>query len=102
MRSFFGELKKRRVYRTAIAYVVAASAFIQISGSVLPTFHVADWIQQFVLIVLALGFPVALVLAYIFEFSEGELRRTHSPGGHHSFENRRRILVLAFVGLAFA
>ena len=102
MRSFFGELKKRRVYRAAIAYVVAASAFVQISSSVLPTFHVADWIQQFVLVVLALGFPVALVLSYIFEFTDGELRRTVSNGGHRSVENRRRIFILAFVGLAFA
>ncbi len=102
MRSFFSELKKRRVYRAAIAYVVAASAFVQISSSVLPTFHVPDWIQQFVLVVLALGFPVALVLSYIFEFTDGELRRTVSIGGHRSGENRRRILILAFVGLAFA
>ncbi|MEP6955650.1 MAG: hypothetical protein ABI883_02405 [Chthoniobacterales bacterium] len=102
MRAFLGELRKRRVYRAAIAYILGASALIQVTGTVLPTFHVADWIQQFLLVLLALGFPVALVLAFIFEWEEGEIRVTAGHGTGGARATRRRIWILAVVGLLFA
>ncbi len=102
MKSFSQELKNRRVYRTAIGYAVAASAVVQLAGTVLPAFHAADWIQQVLVVLLALGFPVALVFAWVFEVQGGAITRTRALGGSRSLANRRRLWMLATVGLAVA
>jgi|GEM_PF-2822008 len=67
MKTFFQELKNRRVYRVAIAYVVAGSAIVQVAGTVLPIFHAPDWVQQVFVVLIAIGFPMALVLAWSFD-----------------------------------
>lgn len=100
MKVFFEELKKRRVYRAAIAYAVAASAIVQVAGTALPAFHVRDWVQQVLLLLLALGFPAALVLSWVFEINDGAIRRTPTRGGSGS--NRLRLWILAATGLFFA
>ena len=79
MRGFFRELKKRRVYRAAIAYGIAASAFVQIGGTVLTIFGTPIWLQQLFLVLIALGFPVVLMLAWAFELTPEGLERTRSP-----------------------
>jgi serine/threonine-protein kinase len=79
MRGFFRELKKRRVYRAAIAYGLAASAFVQIGGTVLTIFGTPLWLQQLLLVLIALGFPVVLMLAWAFELTPEGLERTRSP-----------------------
>lgn len=100
MRTFFQELKKRRVYRTAIAYAVAGSAAVQVTGTVLPIFHAPHWVLQVFVVLTALGFPVALVLAWIFEVKGGAIKRTHTVG--RPVGNRRRLAVLAVLGLLIA
>ncbi len=102
MKTFFEELKKRRVYRVAIAYAVAASAIVQVAGTALPAFHVRDWVQQVLLVLLALGFPPALVLSWVFEVKDGAIRRTPTRGGSRSPANRRRLWILGLAGLASA
>ena len=79
MRGFFRELKKRRVYRAAITYGIAASAFVQIGGTVLAIFGTPLWLQQLLLVLIALGFPVVLMLAWAFELTPEGLERTRSP-----------------------
>jgi len=81
MKSFFRELKQRRVYRTAIAYGIGASALVQIGGTVLSIFRTPTWVQQIFVVMIALGFPVALMLAWAFELTTAGLERTHSPRG---------------------
>ena len=95
MAGFFEELKNRRVYRVALAYGVAASALVQIGGTVLPIFHAPEWAQQLFVALLALGFPLTLVLAWAFDITSSGIQRTVSPVSHH---NRRRIWVLALAG----
>jgi serine/threonine-protein kinase len=101
MGTFFQELRQRRVYRVAIAYVVAASATVQVVGTVLPFFHTPDWIGQLLAVLLALGFPVALVLGWVFEISGGGVRRTATPSGNSSLDYPR-ITTLAITGLLVA
>ena len=67
MKTFFQELKERRVYRVAIVYGVVASGAVQLAGTVLPAFNAPVWTQQVFLVALALGFPVALILAWAFD-----------------------------------
>src|SRR5262245_38489102 len=101
MKSFFDELKQRRVYRVAIGYIIAASATVQVFGTVLPIFHATDWVQQLFVALVALGFPVALVLGWAFEIQPGGLKRTLIAGGNPSTDFRR-MTVLATTGLLLA
>jgi hypothetical protein len=99
MAGFFEELKHRRVYRVALAYVVAASALVQIGGTVLPIFHAPDWTQQLFVALLALGFPIGLVLAWAFDITSTGIQRTVSPVANL---NRRRVWALALAGTLIA
>ncbi len=100
MRGFFRELKHRRVYRVAIAYGVAASGLVQIGGTILPIFSAATWVQQVFVVLVAVGFPFALVLAWAFDLTTSGIQRTPNRSGHVS--HRRQIWALAGVGTAIA
>jgi TolB-like protein/Flp pilus assembly protein TadD len=89
---FFYELQRRHVVRVAIAYAVAAWVLLQLASIVFPTFGAPDWVLKVVIALLALGFPIALILAWAFEMTPVGIRRTepaHSPDarppelGHH-------------------
>src|SRR5438094_10133315 len=97
MKTFFEELKHRRVYRVALAYVVAGSAVVQVAGTVLPMFHARDWVQQTFVVLIAFGFPLALVLAWCFELEGGTIKRT--GGDSRAVASSRRVWILGGVGL---
>src|SRR5450432_668700 len=101
MRGFFRELKHRRVYRVALAYGVGASALVQVGGTILPIFHAAEWVQQLFVVLIAVGFPSALVLAWAFDITKSGIQRTPDVSGLR-VSSRRQIWVLAFVGTAIA
>jgi TolB-like protein/Tfp pilus assembly protein PilF len=73
---FFAELKRRNVYRVAVAYIVAAWVFIQAIYIILPTFSAPAWLMQALVSLVALGFPAALVLAWAFEITSEGVKRT--------------------------
>jgi TolB-like protein/Tfp pilus assembly protein PilF len=75
-RNFFSELKRRNVYKVAVAYAVVGWLVIQISSTVLPTFHAPEWVVQTLVVLVALGFPIALVLAWAFEATPEGIKRT--------------------------
>jgi TolB-like protein/Flp pilus assembly protein TadD len=75
-RSFFGELKRRKVYRAAIAYGVVSWLVAQIATQVFPFLGIPDWVIRVVIVLLVLGFPVALVLSWAFDWSFEGLKRT--------------------------
>jgi TolB-like protein/Tfp pilus assembly protein PilF len=101
MRGFFRELKHRQVYRVALAYGVVASGLVQIGGTILPIFHVAEWVQQSFVVLIAIGFPFALVLAWAFDITSSGIERAPSVTGLH-VTSRRQVWVLALVGTAIA
>ena len=70
MRGFLRELKQRRVYRVALAYGVVASGLVQIGGTILPIFGAPPWVQQVFVVLVAAGFPFALVLAWAFDITQ--------------------------------
>ena len=74
--NFFSELKRRNVYKVAVAYGVVGWLVIQISSTVLPTFHAPEWVVQTLVVLVALGFPIALVLAWAFEATPEGIQRT--------------------------
>ena len=67
--NFFTELKQRNVYQVAAAYVVVAWLLIQAASIVLPTFEAPSWTMKVLLVALALGFPIAAILAWPFEIT---------------------------------
>ncbi len=87
--SFFSELKRRNVYKVAVAYAVVGWLVIQISSTVLPTFHAPEWVVQTLMVIVAIGFPIALVIAWAFEATPEGIKRTEAAdaanqhsGGH--------------------
>src|SRR5438045_3841694 len=73
--NFLSELKRRNVYKVAIAYAVVGWLVIQVSSTVLPTFHAPEWVVQTLVMLVALGFPIALVIAWAFELTPEGLKR---------------------------
>jgi TolB-like protein/Tfp pilus assembly protein PilF len=76
MNNFFAELKRRNVYKVAVAYAVVAWLLIQGASIILPTFEAPQWILKVVIFVLIIGFPVALIFAWAFELTPEGLKRT--------------------------
>jgi len=64
MSSFLSQLKQRRVYRVAFGYAIAAWLAVQIAATVLPAFHAPEFVLPVLIVLLGVGFPVALVLAW--------------------------------------
>ena len=75
-RGFVYELRRRHVVRAAIAYAVVAWVVLQLASIVFPAFGAPDWVLKVVIAVLALGFPIALVLAWAYELTPDGIRRT--------------------------
>src|SRR3954454_6237630 len=74
--NFFAELKRRKVYRVAIGYAVVAWLLIQVATQVFPFLDVPNWAIRLVILFLALGFPIALVLAWAFDITPQGVKRT--------------------------
>src|SRR5262249_51097236 len=102
MNSFFRELKQRKVYRVALGYAVVAWLVVQISATVMPAYHAPEWILPIFITAVALGFPVALVLAWAFELKGGVIEKAPESTGRLAAANKRRVGLLAAVGLVFS
>ncbi len=110
MKSFFAELKRRKVHRVAIAYAVAAWLLIQIATQVFPFFEIPNWAVRLVVLLLVLGFPIALTLSWIFDLTPQGIRRTEEsdrslaalPVGPVAIRNipEKSIAVLPFENLS--
>jgi TolB-like protein/Tfp pilus assembly protein PilF len=99
MSSFFRELKQRKVYRVALGYALVAWLVVQVSATVMPAYHAPDWILPIFITAVALGFPVALVLAWAFEIKGGVIEKAPESTGRLVAANKRRVWLLAALGL---
>jgi TolB-like protein/Flp pilus assembly protein TadD len=88
MNNFFAELKRRNVYKVAVAYAVVGWLVIQAASIILPTFEAPPWILKVVIFVLIIGFPVALVFAWAFELTPEGLKRTEDVDVTESMTRR--------------
>jgi TolB-like protein len=78
--NFFTELKRRNVYKVAVAYAVVAWLLIQAASILFPTFEAPGWMMKVFVAVVAAGFPIALILAWAFELTPEGLKRTEFAG----------------------
>src|ERR1051325_4440401 len=74
--SFFAELKRRNVYKVGAAYAVAAWLLMQIASQIFPFFDIPNWVVRVVVVVLIIGFPIALIVAWAFEVTPEGIKRT--------------------------
>jgi TolB-like protein/Tfp pilus assembly protein PilF len=72
---FFAELKRRNVYKVAIAYAVVAWLLMQVASQIFPFFEIPNWAVRLVVLLLIIGFPVAMILAWAFELTPEGIKR---------------------------
>ena len=80
MKNFFAELKRRNVYKVAVAYAVVGWLVMQVAATVVPALHLPGAITTGVVVLVLLGFPIALVLAWAFEMTPQGMKRTEEVG----------------------
>src|SRR5471030_2614884 len=96
--SFFSELKRRNVYKVAVAYAVVGWLVIQVSATVLPTFHAPEWVVQTLVVVVSIGFPIALVIAWAFEATPGGIKRTEAADAANQHSNGKTWIYIVILG----
>ena len=76
--SFFTELKRRNVYKVAVAYAVVGWLAVQIATQAFPFLEIPNWVVRLIIMVVAIGFPIALVIAWAFELTPEGIKRTEA------------------------
>src|SRR2546425_6583342 len=98
MTGFFEEVKRRKVYRVAVAYVIAAGGIIQLASAAFPAWELPNWSLRLVIVLLLIGFPIALILAWAFDMTAQGIKATPTtaaPGSHL----RRNVIMLVATGV---
>src|SRR5438046_9476018 len=102
MSGFFEEVKRRKVYRVAVAYVIAAGGIIQLASAAFPAGELPNWALRLVIAVLLLGFPIALILAWAYDITPQGVHATPTPVAPGSDRRRNSIMQVATGGTASA
>ena len=101
MSSFFEEVKRRKVYRVAAAYMIAAGGAIQLASAAFPAWELPNWGLRLVIVLLLIGFPIALIFAWAYDITAQGVRTTPTlavPGSHR----RRNIVMLVATGVVIS
>src|SRR5213078_3552941 len=97
MSGFFEEVQRRKVYRVAAAYIIAAGFIIQIGSAIFPAWELPNWTFRLLVVVLLAGFPIALILAWAFDVTPEGIRATKAtPAETHL---RRNMTILIATGV---
>src|SRR5438128_2599510 len=106
MNGFFAELKRRNVYKVAVAYAIVAWLLIQCASILFPTFEAPAWVMKVFTTAVILGFPVALILAWAFEITPEGIKRAEDvlPGQSIAKHTGRKLvwLTMTLAGMAVA
>ena len=97
MSGFFEELQRRKVYRVAAAYIIAAGFIIQMGSAILPAWELPNWTFRLVVVLLLIGFPIALILAWAFDVTSEGIRATKGTAAETHL--RRNMIVLVATGV---
>jgi TolB-like protein/predicted negative regulator of RcsB-dependent stress response len=101
---FFQELKRRNVYKVAVAYAVVAWLLIQIATATFPVLEIPNWATKLVIAVVLLGFPLALIFAWAFELTPEGIKRTEDVAPDESITRKtgRKLIALVAIGATLA
>ena len=94
---FFGELKRRNVYKVAVAYAVVAWLLVQIATQVFPFFEIPNWAVRLVVLLIVTGFPIALALAWAFEITPEGLKRADAVDETATLPTRHRAWIFIVI-----
>src|SRR2546425_11309031 len=102
-KAFFGELKRRNVYKVAVAYAIVGWLLVQVATQVFPFLEIPNWVVRLVIVLVATGFPIALIIAWAFELTPEGIKRTEDVdlSGEHVPKKHAWIYV-AVIGAAFS
>ena len=98
--NFFSELKRRNVYKVAVAYAVVGWLLVQVATQVFPFFEIPNWAVRLVVLLLIIGFPIALIIAWAFEVTPEGIKRTEAADAAH--ERSRGAVWIYIVAIAAA
>ena len=95
MTGFFDEVKRRKVYRVAAAYIIAAGGAIQLASASFPAWELPNWALRLVIVLLLIGFPIALILAWAFDVTAQGIQTTPSVAAPRAHRRRNMIILVA-------
>ena len=95
MSGFFEEVKRRKVYRVAVAYVIAAGGIIQLGSAAFPAWELPNWALRLVIVLLLVGFPIALILAWAFDVTPQGIQATPDMAVPRTHRRRNVIMLVA-------
>jgi TolB-like protein/Flp pilus assembly protein TadD len=100
LRNFFAELKRRNVYKVAVAYAIVGWLVVQIATQVFPFLEIPNWVVRLVIVLVAIGFPIALVIAWAFELTPEGIKRTEDVGPTRPHSRDGAWVYIAIIGAA--
>ena len=104
MKQFYSELKRRNVFKSALAYVVVSWVIIQVMSIILPTIEAPSYVMKLLLVVLIIGFPLWIVFAWVYEITPDGIKKTLSINIEESVtletSNRLNKIIIAALGIA--
>ena len=103
-KNFFAELKRRNVYKVAVAYAIVGWLLVQIATQVFPFLEIPNWIVRLVIVLVATGFPIALVIAWAFELTPEGIKRTEDvdPAASARQPRKHAWIFVVIVGAALS
>ena len=99
---FFGELKRRNVYKVAVAYGVVAWLLMQIASQIFPFFEIPNSVVRLVVLLLIIGFPVALLIAWAFEVTPEGIKRTEAADAARQRSRGVAWIYIVLIGVALS
>src|SRR5256885_7737627 len=103
-KNFFGELKRRNVYKVAVVYAIVGWLLVKVATQVFPFLEIPTWVVRLVIALVAVGFPIALFIAWAFELTPEGLKRTEDVDRATSARQPRKHVwsLVVIVGAAFS
>ncbi|HLC14549.1 MAG TPA: tetratricopeptide repeat protein [Chthoniobacterales bacterium] len=101
-RNFFSELKRRNVYKVAVAYAIVGWLLVQVATQVFPFLEIPNWVVRLVIALVAIAFPIALVLAWAFEVTPQGIERTEVADRTPAAEGRKKHIWIYVVVISAA
>src|ERR1051326_5017354 len=98
--NFFAELKRRNVYKVAIASAIVGWLLIQIATQVFPFFEIPNWAVRLIVLAIVIGFPIALVIAWAFELTPEGIKRTEEVDPYAHGRTKSRAWIYVAIGAA--
>jgi TolB-like protein/Tfp pilus assembly protein PilF len=100
--SFFSELKRRNVYKVAVAYAIVGWLIAQIATQIFPFLEIPNWVVRLVIVLIAIGFPIALVIAWAFEATPEGIKRTEVADAKHEHSHGKTWIYVVIIGAAIS